>query len=162
MKTIWKVLFWIVIIGLGLPVLGILVTLVLSSFTDFGSGGSVQTQATLDGSPSSTSPPDDLSDALSFFSKLTEVQKDSVKDKYRGMLVEWTLPVWDVTKDGEKYIVQTSSDAPISIFCKVSAETAGAINRLETLAAGNPVTCKGLITGYTLGFVNISPAVLTE
>ncbi|MDH2092053.1 hypothetical protein N5K21_25330 [Rhizobium pusense] len=162
MKTFWKVLFWIFMVCVGLPVFGVLLTLVLSTFTDFKVGGSSGDKQASDliGQPVSTNPPADLADALSFFSSLTEVKKDEIKDAYRGKLVQWTLPVWEVSKRDDKFVIQTSSGGAIAIFCNVTPETDDEAARIRELDAGDLVTCKGVVTGYTLGNVNLSPARL--
>lgn len=165
MQKFWKVLFWIVIVCLGLPIFGILSFMVLSTFTDIGSPGSGTHQeatATLDGQPSSVRPPTDLADALSFFSSLTDVKKNEIKDSYRGKLVQWTLPVWDVSKRDEKYVIQTSDDAPIAIFCHVVPDSKTVEARIRALNAGDSITCKGTVSGYTLGNVNIAPAMVLD
>lgn len=164
MKTFWKILFWIFMVCVGLPVFGVLLTLVLSTFTDFKVGGSNSNNPTaeLTGQPVSTSPPADLADALSFFSSLTEVKKDEIKDSYRGKLVQWTLPVWEVSKRDEKFVIQTSSGGTIAIFCNVTPETDAEASRIRELDAGDMVTCKGVVAGYTLGNVNLSPAALVN
>jgi len=138
-------------------------TIILSSFTDFGSGTkTIEARATLDSTPSSLSPPDDLVDALSFFSDSTEIQKDEVKDSFRGKLVQWTLPVWDVSKNDDGYTIQTSSSAEVAIFCNVETASADELAFVKDLKEGDMITCKGIVSGYTLGNVNISPAVLVN
>lgn len=162
MKTFWKVLFWIFMACVGLPVFGVLLTLVLSTFTDFEVGGTSGNKHTseMTGQPSSTSPPADLADALSFFSNLTQVKKDEIKDSYRGKLVQWTLPVWEVSKRDDKFVIQTSGSEAIAIFCSVQPDSEAEAARVRELDAGDMVTCKGVVTGYTLGNVNLSPAML--
>lgn len=164
MRTFWKVLFWIFMVCVGLPVFGVLLTLVLSTFTDFKVGGASGDKQTseLTAQPVSTSPPADLADALSFFSSLTEVKKDEIKDSYRGKLVQWTLPVWEVSKRDEKFVIQTSGNSPIAIFCTVKPESEAEAARIREIDAGDMITCKGVVAGYTLGNVNLSPGALVN
>ncbi|MCA2376967.1 hypothetical protein ACQZ5D_06805 [Agrobacterium sp. 22-211-1] len=161
MKLFWKSLFWIVIVGLGLPVFGSLLGLILSSFIGVQGAGSPGREV-LDETPVSTTPPDDLVNALSFFSGLTEVQKNEIKDSYRGKLVAWKLPVWDVSQRNEEFVIQTSSQGKIAIFCKIRPSDDNEAKRIRQLAAGHLITCKGIVNGYTLGNVNISPAKLAD
>jgi hypothetical protein len=161
MKLFWKSLFWIVVVGLGLPVFGSLLGLILSSFIDAQGSGSPGKEV-LDDAPISTTPPDDLVNALSFFSELTEVQKSEIKDSYRGKLVKWKLPVWDVSQRNGEFVIQTSSQGKIAIFCKILPSDDNEAKRIRQLAAGDLITCKGIVSGYTLGNVNISPAKLAD
>ncbi len=161
MKLFWKSLLWIVIVGLGLPVFGSLLGIILSSFIDAQGSGSPGKEV-LDDAPISTTPPDDLVNALSFFSGLTEVQKSEIKDSYRGKLVKWKLPVWDVSQRNEEFVIQTSSQGKIAIFCKILPSDDNEAKKIRQLAAGDLITCKGIVSGYTLGNVNISPAKLAD
>lgn len=147
-----------------MPVFGILLSMILGSFTDFGGSEppARTASAVQDRAPDSTSPPSDLVDALSFFTSLTEVQVDEIKDRYRGAVVQWTLPVWDVSKSGKEYVIQTSSDAPVSIFCRVTPTDDGQEDRIKRLRAGERITCKGEIKGFSFKSANVSPAVLVE
>lgn len=161
MKLFWKSLFWIVIVGLGLPVFGSLLGLILSSFISVQGAGSPGKEV-LDDAPISTTPPDDLVNALSFLSGLTEVQKNEIKDSYRGKLVAWTLPVWDVSQRNEELVIQTSNQGRIATFCKIRPSDDNEAKKIRQLAAGDFITCKGIVNGYTLGNVNISPAKLAD
>ena len=161
MKLFWKSLFWIMIVGLGLPVFGSLLGLILSSFIDAQGSGSPGKEV-LDDAPISTTPPDDLVNALSFFSGLTEVQKSEIKDSYRGKLVAWKLPVWDVSQRNDEFVIQTSRQGKIATFCKIRPSDDNEAKKIRQLAAGHFITCKGVVSGYTLGNVNISPAKLAD
>lgn len=135
----------------------------LSSFMDLeGASDPIEAGATLDSSPVSLSPPDDLADALSFFSRLTDIQKEDIKDSYRGKVVQWTLPVWDVSSDSDGYTIQTTSSEKVAIFCKVATASAQELAFAKELEEGDLITCKGTVSGYSLGFVNLSPAVLVD
>ncbi|MGV1904900.1 hypothetical protein [Agrobacterium cavarae] len=164
MQTLWKVLFWIFMIFVGVPVFGILLTLVLSTFTDFKVGGDFEPRSVsvLTGQPVSTSPPAELVDALSFFSSLTDVKKNDIKNTYRGKLVQWTLPVWEVSAREDTFVIQTSADGTISTFCRVKPASQEETVRIKNIAAGESITCKGVIAGYTLGSVNLSPATVVH
>lgn len=161
MRLFWKSLFWIVVVGLGLPVFGSLLGLILSSFID-AQGASSPGREVLDETTSSTTPPDDLVNALSFFSGLTEVQKNEIKESYRGKLVAWTLPVWNVSQRDEGFVIQTSSQGRIATFCRILPSDDNEAKRIRQLAAGDFITCKGIVSSYTLGNVNISPAKLAD
>lgn len=151
------------IVAVGVPVFGGLLTMILSSFIDLeGTADSIESRATLETSPSSLSPPDDLADALSFFSRLTDIQKDDIKNSYRGKVVQWTLPVWDVSKEDDGYTIQTTSSAKVAIFCRVATESLQELAFVKELKEGDLITCKGIVSGYSLGSVNLSPAVLVN
>jgi len=164
MNRFWKVLFWIFIVCVGIPVFGILLTLALSTFTDFKFGGASDSRqmSELTGEPMSISPPAELVDALSFFSNLTDVKKNEIKDAYRGKLVQWTLPAWEVSKRDDKFIIQTSRDGLIPIFCMVKPESKENVASIKNIDVGDTITCKGVVAGYTLGNVNLSPATLVD
>lgn len=159
MAKLLKILFWMFIVGVGGPVLWVILTIVLSSFTEFGSSThTAETRASVDGNPSSYDPPAELVDALSFMSDLTDIQKDSIKDSHRGKLVQWTLPVWDVSRRDEGYVIQTSSSAKAAVFCNVKSASPEELDYVKRLKEGDMITCKGIVDGYTLGNVNLSPA----
>ena len=135
--------------------------MILSSFMDLeGASKSSEARATLETSASSLSPPDDLANALSFFSSLTDIQKDDIKNYYRGKVVQWTLPVWDVSREDDGYTIQTTNSAKIAIFCNVATDSAEELAFVKELKEGDAITCKGIVSGYLLGNVNLSPAKL--
>ncbi len=159
MNKLAKVAFWLFIIVIGLPVLGFFVFFVLSTFTDIEAPSQSVASNVGDvwaAKPDSTSPPPDLAAALSFFSEATSVQKQAVKDRWKGKIVEWRLPVWNVSKSGKEYTVQTDGKAGIGIFCRVTTNSEDARMRLEAIMSGQFVTCKGQVTGYTLGNVEVT------
>ncbi|TLX16686.1 hypothetical protein [Rhizobium sp. MHM7A] len=162
MKKLGTIAFWLVIGLVGVPVFGILISLVLSSFTDIGGPNNrpIDTSEIKQSEPASTQPPAELVAALSWTSDYTSVEKDRIKDGMRGKVVQWTMPVWNVSKDGdENYVVQTDSSAGVGAFCRVASDDPEQ-SFVKDLKAGQFVTCKGIVDGYTLGNVNISPAVL--
>jgi hypothetical protein len=163
MKKFGTIAFWVFIGLVGLPVFGILISLILSSFTTFGGPDSrpVDSTEVKNAEVASTEPPPELIDALSWTSGLTSIEKDRIKDGMRGKVVQWTMPVWDVKLDGDdNYVVQTDSSLGIGAFCKVTrGDQSQAF--VKELKAGQLVTCKGTVSGYTLGNVNISPSILS-
>lgn len=155
-------MFWIFVVLVGVPVFGVLTNIILSTFTNGGgTSDRVNTVALKSAQAVSLKPTDELVSALSIFSSYTDVEKDRIKDEMRGKIVQWTLPVWNVSKSGDDgYIIQTSSSAGIGTFCKVEPADHDQAKIITMLRAGSPVTCKGAVSGFTLGSVNISPAIV--
>jgi hypothetical protein len=162
MKKLGTIAFWVFIGLVGVPVFGLLISLILSSFTSGGGEGnqSVNISDIRKAEPESRMPSAELIDALSWTSDLTSVEKSRIKDEMRGKIVQWSMPVWNVTKDGDdNYVVQTASGSGVGAFCKVTGSDQDQ-SFVKELKAGQFVTCKGPVSGYTLGNVNISPSVL--
>lgn len=150
---------------IGVPMLGFLLFLVLSTFTDIENPSQTATSGVSDvwaAKPDSTAPPEELISALSFFSDKTSVQKNAVKERWNGKIVQWQMPVWNVSKSGKEYTVQSDSTNGIGVFCRIMTATEDARTELEAIRAGDMVTCKGQISGYTLGNVDVSPAYVTR
>jgi hypothetical protein len=162
MKKLGTIAFWVFMVMVGVPVFGVLINLVLSSFTSVNApdSHSVDTSEIKTNQAASTLPSAELVSALSWMSDLTSVEKDRIKDGMRGKLVQWRMPVFNVTKDGEgAYVVQTDSSAGIGAFCRVARDDPDQ-SFVKNLKAGQLVTCKGIVSGYTLGNVNINPALV--
>lgn len=144
----------------GLPVFGVLIGLIVSTFN--GESNSSLDAADLKTTQAvSFKPTDELVAALSLFSDHTDVEKDRIKDSLRGKLVQWTLPVWNVSKSGDDgYVIQTSSSAGIGSFCKIDPADEDQTRLITRLRTGDSVTCKGIVSAFTMGSVNISPAIV--
>ena len=164
MRRVGKILGLSLIVLAGVAVFGVVAGAVISPLlgTKSASRSKPDRKELMDGQPFSTEAPKDLSAALAFFSNQTDVQKDEVKNRYRGKLVQWRLPAWQVSRRGDVFTIQTSSSGPIPVFCRVTASSKEDQERMKRINAGDYVTCKGIIAGYTMGNVNLSPARLID
>ncbi|MGB5686120.1 MAG: hypothetical protein WBM35_09920 [Candidatus Electrothrix sp.] len=94
----------------------------------------------------------------------SNAQKMEKKIEVTGKIVEWTLEVYKVKKDGVAYRIQNKS-APgvLSTFVSISPRSDAEKTRVETLKMGDVVTVKGKIKGFSLGRVFVvNPAFLFE
>jgi hypothetical protein len=160
LKRFFEVLFWTVVGLVGIPIFGILV------YTVFPKDPAVERQVTGDNDIvvselDDISPEGELPKIFSFFSDATEMQRSEKERQIKGKVVQWRLPVYNVSERGGVYVVQTKSRANlVGAFCYVRPSNDGLKQYLLSLKENDYVTCKGKIAGSTMRSIEIKPAVL--
>jgi hypothetical protein len=161
LKRFFEILFWSVVALIGVPVFGILIYTVLP--TDHGADRQKFTPDSnlASAKVSELAPDGELAKMFSFFSDATEIQRAEKERQIRGKVVQWRLPVYNVTERSDFYVIQTKSRSGIvGAFCYVRASNADVKQYLLSLEEDDYVTCKGEIAGTTMRSIDIKPAVL--
>ncbi len=121
-----------------------------------------------DAEPSALQPEGELSDLFAIGSKNTALQRDNKLKKIKGQVVLWTLPVYEVSRSGDVYKVQTKTNVRIGSFGKdllgafvyISARSEEERRQIEALKTDDMISFKGRVAGSTLRTLEIKPAIL--
>ena len=111
-------------------------------------------------SPANLSPIGELAQMFTLMSDYTDLQRENKLKEIEGQVVSWTLPVYDVHRDGEGYKIQTIADAEVGTFIYMSAPDNDGRHFIEGLKTGDRVPFKGKIEGSLLRHLVIRPAIL--
>jgi hypothetical protein len=161
LKRFVEIVFWAVVCLVGIPVFGILIYTVLPIEhgphpQNLASDSNIETAEASD-----IAPDGELANMFSFFSDATEIQRAEKERQLRGKVVQWRLPVYNVTERNDFYVIQTKSRSGIvGAFCYVRASDEAVKRFLLSLKENDYVTCKGEIAGTTMRSIDIKPAVL--
>ena len=102
-----------------------------------------------------------LYEAFNIGSNSTDVQRQDLTNQITGKVIEWTLPVYEVDKDGDTFTVQTSStNNDVGTFIKIKPRSAAEVQYLTGLKTDDTISIRGYITGVSIRSVNIEPAIL--
>jgi hypothetical protein len=113
-------------------------------------------------SPSSLSPTGDLASKFGMMSDYTDIQRENAEQEITGKIVQWTLEVYEVSKQSEYYKIQTSGSNAVGTFVSIYPQSDDETSYIESLKTGDTVTVKGYITGTTMRNVDIDPAILVR
>jgi len=117
--------------------------------------------------PENISPTSELAAIFKMDSKYTDIQRDKAEKEIIGKVIQWKLPVYEVNKQGDGYIIQTSGDDAImwgtpmvGAFIKVYPRNNNDVAYIENLKTDDWIECKGKIKGTTMRNIDIEPAIL--
>jgi hypothetical protein len=97
---------------------------------------------------------------FAFGSNYTEVQRENMLKALEGKVVDWTLPVYEVSTENAGYKVQTAGDGTIGTFIHLEPKSQEERSYIESLKTGSVIHVKGKIDGEFMRNLNIRPAVL--
>ncbi len=163
MRRVFAFLFWSVVGVVGVPVIGIVIYLALSSFTGLKGPPTASNRGEVAGlSPSRLAPSGELARIFTFFSEYTDMQRDEKERELKGIVVQWRLPVYNVSSGPSPfYRVQTQSKNDlVGTFCYVTPRNDDERKFLTTLKTGDYFTCKGIIDEVSMRHIVIRPAVV--
>jgi hypothetical protein len=125
------------------------------------SKSTVETDARLASAPvSGLAPTGDIAETFSFLSPATQIQQDEKERAIKGKIVQWRLPVYNISERNGFIVIQTKSrPGMVGTFCYVKASDA-IKQRVLSLREDDLITCKGEIAGTTMRSIEIRPAVL--
>lgn len=123
--------------------------------------------------PSSLTPDGELAKIFTYGSDYTDLQRETKLEEIEGSVVQWRLPVYEISRDGRGYQIQTSSDqsidlglfgsfgenlvsASVHLFPRNDAER----TLIEKLKTGDHFTFKGVIADVVMRHIIIDPAIL--
>lgn len=104
----------------------------------------------------------ELSEIFSIVSGYTNVQRENSEEYLKGKIVQWTLPVYDVSKKKENiYKVLTRSESgSVGTYVTLYARSAQDVALVEGLMTDDAVTIKGKVKEVKLRTIIIDPAIL--
>lgn len=110
--------------------------------------------------PAQISPTGELAAMFNLMSDNTDLQRENKFKELKGKVVEWTLPVYEVQKDGGVYEVQTEADEAVGAFVYITALNTQDKAEIEGIKTGSSISFKGVISDVTLRSLEIKPAIL--
>lgn len=118
--------------------------------------------------PSGLSPDGELAEMFSFGSDFTDLQRELKLKEIQGKVVQWHLPIYEVSKRGDGYTIQTDSQfrnnlsegRVIGTFLRVTPRSDLDREYIQRLKTGDIITIKGVIRDSTMRNLEISPAFL--
>jgi hypothetical protein len=116
-------------------------------------------------------PDGELADIFALGTRSTDLQRETRLAQIRGQVVQWTLPVYEVSRFGERYKIQTQgSDIAflenkqplLGTFVYLSSRNQQDSLVIAALKTGDLVTVKGRISGALLRNLVLDPAILVR
>ncbi|MDO8812388.1 MAG: TM2 domain-containing protein [Gallionella sp.] len=112
--------------------------------------------------PAQISPIGELAAMFNLMSENTDLQRENKFKEIKGKIVEWTLPVYEVKKDGSVYEVQTDPEQTVGAFVYVTPRNDQDKVIIEGLKTGSRISFKGVISDVTMRHLEIKPAILFQ
>lgn len=161
---------WAKVLALMLPalfILGIISAVGGSAYKDYKqrhdpSGQSDKYSELATTPPAQLSPTGELAAMFNLMSENTDLQRENKLKEITGKVVEWTLPVYEVAKEGDVYKIQTASNDTVGTFVYVSPRNDADKTIIEALKTGDQISIKGIIEGDLMRHLEIKPAILFQ
>lgn len=150
---------------LGIAFMSIVIMSFMKGFGDGGSSSSskVDNQAELAAMPAAPlSPTGELAAMFNLMSDNTDLQRENKLKEIKGKVVEWTLQVYEVEKDGDDYKVQTEAGNAVGTLIYISPRNEQDKAVIEALKTGNRISIKGIIKDDFMRSLVIKPAILFQ
>lgn len=113
----------------------------------------------IDTTPTNISPHGELADIFNPFSDYTDLQREDTINRIKGKVIEWTLPVYEVKRDGTDYtVIFESSGKTVGVIAVFNNPNQEELNLLKALKTGTMLKFKGVIKGTWLRSIMIDPA----
>lgn len=112
--------------------------------------------------PAQLLPTGELASMFNLMSDNTDLQRENKFKQIKGKVVEWTLPVYEVQKNGDVYEVQTVADETVGAFIYITARNAQDKTIIEALKTGSQISFKGIIRDVSMRSLEIKPAILFQ
>lgn len=112
--------------------------------------------------PSQILPTGELAAMFNLMSSNTDLQRDNKFKEIKGKVVEWTLTVYEVAKNGDDYKVQTLPGNEVGAFVYITPLNDEDKAAIEALKTGSQISIKGIIEDTFLRNLVIKPAILFQ
>jgi len=112
--------------------------------------------------PAQISPTGDLAAMFNLMSSNTDLQRENKFKEIKGKIVEWTLPVYEISKDGNNYRVQTEPGYAVGTFVFITPRDDQDKAIIEGLKTGSRISFKRVISDVTMRHLEIKPAILFQ
>ena len=108
-----------------------------------------------------------LGEMFNMGSDNTDIQREESEAYIKGKVVEWNLKVYEVSKSGDHFRIQTQSEIMrnpkiISAFIEIYPRNESELNKIKALKTDDTIRFKGIITGTTLRMINVDPAIIIK
>lgn len=156
---------WILVVWLVVACVGVLVSSTMKGADKSDGQASVNLDKLTELSimpAAPLSPTGELASLFNLMSKNTDLQRDNKLNEIRGKVVEWTLPVYEVKRDGAEYKVQTTAGSEVGAFIYLSPRDDLDKAAIEALTTGSRVSIKGIIKDSSVRHLVIKPAILFQ
>lgn len=108
------------------------------------------------------SPTGELAATFNMMSDSTDLQRENKLKEITGKVVEWTLPVYEVERDGNEYEVQTSAGGAVGTSISLTPRNDQDKAVIEGLKTGSLISIKGIIKESSMRHLVIKPAILFQ
>lgn len=102
----------------------------------------------------------ELGEIFNFMSKYTDVQRENAEKEVVGKIIQWSLPVYEVKRNGDYYKIQTSTGEKVGTVITIYPRSEQEKTYIEALKTNDVLTVKGKITEVLMRNVNIKDAIL--
>lgn len=94
----------------------------------------------------------------------TDLQRDAKEKEIKGKIVNWAgLKVYEVAAKGKCFRVQTSAtDAAPGVFADACPPEGGSSAMFMALKTGSLISIKGKITGTSMRYIELEPAIISQ
>lgn len=151
---------------------GVLCLLVLVGVVGINLGGASKTSEAdaMSAAPESDYRPEGvISEVFALGSRNTNLQRESAQKELTGQVINWSLPVYEVSRSGNNFKVQTQAKARVGnfgtdlvgTFVIVTPRSDDERRMLASLQTGDTLSFKGRIRGVTMRHLNVEPAILS-
>ena len=118
--------------------------------------------------PSTLRAEGELSELFALGSKNTDLQRENKLKEIQGQVVQWQLPVYEVSRSGDGYKVQTKTGIKVGpfgqdlvgTFIYITPRDDAERRAIEALKTGDVILVKGRIAGSWLRSLELKPAIL--
>jgi hypothetical protein len=111
----------------------------------------------------------ELADTFNFMSKNTDVQRENLANKIKGKIVEWRLPVYEVSRKEDSYEISTDrlpkgfETSYVGTIIYIRPNSNEEKQYIESLKTGDYITIKGKIDGVSATRkIKIKPAIIPQ
>ena len=113
--------------------------------------------------PSDIAPNGKLAELFNLGSKNTDLQREDAFNAIKGQVVEWTLPVYEVERDGDKgYKIQTGQGDYVGTFIYITPQNANDDIIIKNLKTDDMIKIKGIISDESMRNLEIKPAIIVN
>lgn len=117
--------------------------------------------------PSALRPDGELAEMFLLGSNNTDIQRENKLKEITGQVVQWQLPVFEVSRHGDGYKVQTSQSsegllgqALVGTFIYLTPRDDKERQTIEALKTGSLITIKAIISGSSFRSLELTPAII--
>lgn len=159
---------WLVIAAWVFQILLLIAAIAMGGrlYSDGAQAGEILTESDISqlaaASASDLEPYGELARMFSVESDFTDLQRENMVRKIRGQIVGWALQVYEVTKEGDQYVVVTGADGVAEAIVYVTPRNAQDEATMNSLKTGSFIAIKGIISGAVVRSLVIRPAILIE
>lgn len=111
-------------------------------------------------SPSDLVPQGELANMFNLGSDNTDLQRENKLKEITGKIVQWQLPVYEISKSDDEYKVQTSGGDVVGTFIYITTRNDQDKQIIEALKTGDTISFKGRIYDTSVRYLEIKPAIL--